>query len=303
MKISIQQFQLRNEFVSIERAKKALQAVEDCGLSGIELNAFMMAKLPWTIRLLTRLARMPIGKSGLLDWTKLIQSTDLNVTSIHASLQGLLNDIENIITMTHVYRTRDIVISGLRHFDYSDEQKLRELSDQLNTIGRKLAEHDIRLHYHNHNCEFVRLPNGMIAYDYIIEHTHPSFVFFELDLYWVQDAGVSVEFVMKRLGHRMKLMHINDRCYTPKKKVGSIQKFKGCELGSGVMNLERYIDIAKELSVETVILETHNNWVDNDPIQSMITSVKHLKMLINSTISEHETSWMSRNLEIDFGII
>jgi hypothetical protein len=75
---------------------------------------------------------------------------------------------------------------------------------------------------------------------------------------------------MKRLGKRIKLWHINDRgsrlsgsAMTP------ILKEDSMELGTGNMDLEGLRDIALENSVEAVVLESHKNWIDRDPVKSL----------------------------------
>lgn len=60
----IQQFQLRQELGSEEKAKHTLQAVKDAGYEGIELNGFMIQKMSLAVRMLCRLAGMPLGASG-----------------------------------------------------------------------------------------------------------------------------------------------------------------------------------------------------------------------------------------------
>ena len=77
------------------------------------------------------------------------------------------------------------------------------------------------------------------------------------------------------LGSRMKLWHINDRgCrkagFTP------IYKMDSMELGYGTMDLETMARQAKENSIDAVILESHRNWIDGDPVKSAQRSSEFL---------------------------
>ena len=68
----------------------------------------------------------------------------------------------------------------------------------------------------------------------------------------------------------MKLWHINDRgsrltgpAMTPILKADSL------ELGTGNMDLDGLKEIAVENGIEAVVLESHKNWIDKDPVKSL----------------------------------
>ena len=83
--------------------------------------------------------------------------------------------------------------------------------------------------------------------------------------------------VMKMLGSRMKLYHINDRGTKLTKPVMTpILKSDSCELGYGNMNLEALCGQALASGVEAVVLESHKNWIDKSPIKSFEASAKFL---------------------------
>lgn len=117
----------------------------------------------------------------------------------------------------------------------------------------------------------------MTAYDYIIENTDDACVSFELDSYWPAEAGVSALALMKKLGTRMKLYHINDRgTRVSGPSMTPILKSDSMELGYGNMDLESLIRQALSVSVDAVILESHKNWVDKSPVKSLQLSAKFL---------------------------
>ncbi len=83
---------------------------------------------------------------------------------------------------------------------------------------------------------------------------------------------------MERLGSRMQMWHINDRGVRNKEPfMTPILKEDAMELGYGNMNLSKYAKLAKENGIEAVVLETHKNWVDNDPVKSIQMSAEFLK--------------------------
>jgi sugar phosphate isomerase/epimerase len=147
----------------------------------------------------------------------------------------------------------------------------------MNEAGKALSEEGIRLLYHNHNCELQKVTSDKTAYQVIIEETNPEYVNFEFDSYWMADGGANVSDIMKQLGSRMKLWHINDRGYTKSGPyMTPILKEDATELGNGNMDLDMLSAIAIENGVEGIILETHQNWVDNDPIKSLEVSAEYM---------------------------
>ncbi len=120
------------------------------------------------------------------------------------------------------------------------------------------------------------------AYDMLIEETDSRYVNFELDSYWPTEAGVSAIALMKRLGERMRLYHINDRgTKVTGPSMTPILKSDSMELGYGNMNLEELITQALSVNVDAVILESHKNWAEKSPVKSLQMSAAFLKEHMN----------------------
>ncbi len=273
---AVQQFQLRPVISSEKKAKETLRAMKEAGYEGIELCGFMIKKMPVIVRILTRLAGMPMGSSGKLDWHQLVRESGLKVVSVHEDLGSILRDPQAIIEEAKSFDTNYVVITGMHRFDYSDKQAVLDLVEKLNQAGKALADGGIELLYHNHNCEFRKVDEERTAYDLIIEKTDPQYVNFEFDSYWPIEAGCDALALMKQLGSRMKLYHINDRGTRVTGPTGSILKSDSMELGYGNMNLSQMVETAKQFGVEAVILESHKNWVDKSPIKSFELSAKFM---------------------------
>ncbi|MBI4858039.1 MAG: TIM barrel protein [Acetobacterium woodii] len=277
---AIQQFQLRTVIGTEKKAKETIKLMIEAGYDGIELCGFMIKKMPMTIRIVTRLAGMPMGKSGNLDWQQLIAESGLKVVSIHEDLGSILKAPEEIIEEAKSFHTNYVVVTGMHHFDYSDKTAVLELAEKLNGAGEILKQGGIFLLYHNHNCEFRKVAQGKTAFDLLIEKTDQEYVNFEFDSYWPTETGVDVLALMKKLGKRMKLYHINDRGARVTGKTGSILKSDSMELGYGNMNLVEMVETAKKNSVAAVVLETHKNWVEKSPVKSFQQSAEFMNQYV-----------------------
>ncbi len=80
---------------------------------------------------------------------------------------------------------------------------------------------------------------------------------------------------MRRLKNRMVMWHINDRgCRKKGPFMTPILKEDAAELGYGNMPFEEMLTVARENGVSVIVLETHKNWIDKDPIKSFTLSSK-----------------------------
>ena len=272
---AVQQFQLGTVLNNEKRAREVLSLMKESGYDGIELCGFMIRKTPFFVRLLTAAAGMPSGNGGL-NWKALIAESELKVVSLHEDLDRILTKTDEVEETAKSFHTNNVVLTGIYNFNFTDGKSLLSLIDKLNQAGTKLKDRGIRFLYHNHNAEFLRA-NGERVYDVIIRHTDPECVFFEFDSYWACEAGCDALSVMKGLGDRMKLWHINDRGSKLKKKaITPILRSDSMELGTGNMNLIPMLEYAKAIGVEAVILESHRNWIDSSPVRSFQVSAKFL---------------------------
>ncbi len=278
MKTYVQQIMLGTVTGSEQAARATLHRVRDAGYDGLELNRFMTRPTGLLVRLLTKAAGMPTGRGGKLDWPKLMGESGLETVSYHADLGSLEREPAAVVQEVKAFGTDRVVVTGMYRFDYGSEQAVKDLARRLNAAGAVLNREGMTLLYHNHNVELLFVQPKVRAYDILIDETDPARVGFEFDSYWFADGGADPKAWMGRLGSRMKLWHVTDRgsrqtgpAMTP------IVKCDSLELGTGNMDLAGMRDIALENGVEAVILESHRNWVDRDPIKSLETSAEYLK--------------------------
>ena len=277
MKKAVQQIMLGTVTGSEAAARATLQRIKAAGYDGLELNRFMIHPTSLMVRMMTKAAGMPTGKGGKLDWKKLLREADLSVVSLHADLGSLEREADAVAAEARELGTDKLVITGMYRFDYSDEKAVRELASRLNRAGEGLRNAGLSLLYHNHNVELLPVKPGLRAYDILISDTDPELVNFEFDSYWFTDGGADAKEWMRRLGKRMKLWHVTDRgarqsgpAMTP------ILKCDSMELGTGNMDLDGLRAIAVENGIGAVVLESHKNWIDRDPIKSLELSAKWL---------------------------
>ena len=277
MKKAVQQIMLGTVTSNEAQARETLGRIKAAGYDGLELNRFMIHPSSLMVRLMTRAAGMPTGKGGNLDWHKLLKESGLEVMSLHTDLGSLEREPDAVIEEARSFGTDMVVITGMYRFDYSDETTARELAKRLNKAGKTLKKSGLSLLYHNHNVELLQVKPGLRAYDILIEDTDPALLGFEFDSYWFTDGGADAKLWMQKLGGRMKLWHVTDRGSRQKgPAITPILKADSMELGTGNMDLDGLKEIALSNGMEAVVLESHKNWIDRDPVKSLELSAKWL---------------------------
>ena len=270
IKKGVQQIMLGKVAKDYNCTLDVLKRIKMAGYDYIELNDFMVQKSSFIVKVLTKFGGMDIGKSDRLDWHKLIKDSGLMVSSIHTNLGAIENDSDAVADLAKSFKTDVVVITGMYRFDYGNLTQVKNLSERLNLAGKNLSKSGIKLLYHNHNVELQKVNSTSTAYDVLIENTDPEYVNFELDTYWMADGGADLYSIIDKLGDRLEYWHINDRGNnTTGPYMTPILKEHATELGSGNMNLKGLSDRIVDNGVKAVILETHMNWIDNDPVKSI----------------------------------
>ena len=276
--LAVQQIMIGSACKDEKTTLSTLKRIKQVGYDGIELNLFMIESTPFIVRLLTKMAGMPVGKGANIYWPDMLKESRLKATSLHADLGSLENRIDEVISKARELDTNKIVITGMYRFDYGNYDDVKSLAKRLDKVGARLHESDLQLLYHNHNVEFLKVDNKYTAYEMILKDTDPDLVKVEFDSYWPAEAGVDYIPLMEQLGERLVLYHINDRGTRLKKvPITPILKSDSIELGHGNMPLKRILGLDCIKNVDAIILESHRNWVNNNPIESLEKSIAFLQ--------------------------
>lgn len=145
-----------------------------------------------------------------------------------------------------------IVIPGM--WPPSTLADLQKQCDLFNEIGRRCSEQGVKFGYHNHSFEFNKIEDVPML-DYMIEHTDPENVLFEMDVYWaVMGEASPVDYFNKYPG-RFKLLHIKDR-----REIGQ----------SGMVGFDAIFNNADKAGLETfyVEIEEYTDGEENGAKQS-----------------------------------
>ncbi|MDR1719206.1 MAG: sugar phosphate isomerase/epimerase [Dysgonamonadaceae bacterium] len=136
--------------------------------------------------------------------------------------------------------------------------ELQATCDYFNQIGEKCKAKGLKFGYHNHAHEFQKVEEQTI-YDYMLEHTDPGLVFFQMDVYWtVMGRQSPVDYFNKYPG-RFELLHIKDN-----KELGQ----------SGMVGFDAIFKNTDQAGVKHLIVEVEK--YNYAPIESIKLSLDYL---------------------------
>ena len=154
-------------------------------------------------------------------------------------------------------------------------------------MAHKLAEHGIELYYHTHHLEFQKF-DGEYLLDIMKNNT--TKLGFELDVHWIQRAGVNpVEFVKQYKG-RISLLHLKDYRIGQmdlskvdfNDLVGFMNIFTNtiefAEVGEGNLDIPAIIEAGLEAGAQYFLVEQDDVY-GRDPFDCLQTSAENLRKM------------------------
>ena len=87
---------------------------------------------------------------------------------------------------------------------------LQTICDFYNEVGKRVSAAGMKFGYHSHSHEFQKVEGKEVMLDYMIKHTDPRYVFFQLDVYWAVRGQVSPVEYFNNYPGRFTLLHIKD---------------------------------------------------------------------------------------------
>ncbi len=118
-------------------------------------------------------------------------------------------------------------------------KELQAYCDYFNEIGKRCKANGLKYGYHNHAHEFQKVEDQTM-YDYMITHTNPEYVFFEMDVYWVVRGQNSPVAYFKKYPGRFHILHIKDD-----REIGQ----------SGMVGFDAIFNNTKVAGVENIVVE------------------------------------------------
>jgi sugar phosphate isomerase/epimerase len=190
---------------------------------------------------------------------KILDDNGLSAPSMHTGLVSLQGAMGPLAEAANTLGSRYVVLpSAATHTSLDGYKKQAE---EFNKFGSEARKHGIRFAYHNHG-NGLKVLDGKIPFDLILESTDPELVFFQMDIYWMTAGGVDVVSYLDKYPKRFRLMHVKDMSKDVRFSGDGGDSQQWMELfpfltnaGSGVLDLKKIIPLAQKSGVEHFIIE------------------------------------------------
>jgi sugar phosphate isomerase/epimerase len=143
----------------------------------------------------------------------------------------------------------------------------KRLAGRFNRAAAQAKSAGLRFAYHNHEFEIQKLGN-VRPLDVLLQETDPSLVDFEMDLYWVVNAGGNPIEFFDRHPKRFKLFHVKDSAGPPDHKI--------VDVGKGTIDFRSIFARSDKAGVKHYFVE-HDE--PTDPIATLRNSYNYLQSL------------------------
>ena len=187
--------------------------VERPGLQLYTLRADMSRDFEGTLARVAELGYKEMEFAGYFNKSpsqvrSILDQNGLTSPASHIQLTEVRDNLEETIETAVAIGQKYIVVPIISPNERSLSDYQRH-AETLNRAGEACRRAGIRMGYHNHDFEFVET-SGRIPYDVLLEETDPDLVDFELDLYWIKNAGKDYSAYFEKHPGRFSMLHVKD---------------------------------------------------------------------------------------------
>ena len=136
-----------------------------------------------------------------------LDEAGLAVCSVHSNILG--DDGEVLLRGVVAVGGDTVIVPWAEPERFADADAVAELAAELNQAAAKTADQGLRLGYHNHDFELSSLVGGRPALEVLADELDPA-VILEVDTYWAAVGGQDVPALLRRLGDRVRYLHVKD---------------------------------------------------------------------------------------------
>ncbi|MFJ2621315.1 sugar phosphate isomerase/epimerase family protein [Glutamicibacter sp. NPDC087344] len=254
--IGVQAMMLKQSFEQVG-AFETLRKVSDIGYHAVEIS------------------QIPMDEANVAELEQARSELGMDIAALSVSLQStpgrpgdsLESNFEKVVEDAQRLGSGLLRI-GMMPFDAMGSiSRVVDFAKLANDYAHRLAEHDLKLYYHNHHIEFAKF-DGVYMLD-IIEDNSPL-MGLEIDVHWVQRGGLDPVRTLRKYAGKTAMVHLKDyrigaldadamQLLEAGDFAGFMGKFKDvvqfAEVGEGNLDFASIVPTAVETGAQYLLVE------------------------------------------------
>ncbi len=219
----------------------------------------------------------------------LCEEIGLTPISAHVTFVDMVENPEILKTYSEI-GCEFVVIPYLAEEYRLPSEKFAEVIEGAKMLGTKANELGMKLAYHNHDFEFLKI-DGEYALDILYKEVPADILQTELDTCWVNVGGENPANYIRKYAGRCEIVHLKDfvggkseNMYeligikSDDKKVDKSQ-FAFRSVGEGVQNFPEILKACEESGTRWVVVEQDQPTEGLTSLECAEKSIKYLKTL------------------------
>ncbi|GGG63220.1 sugar phosphate isomerase/epimerase family protein [Edaphobacter dinghuensis] len=204
---------------------------------------------------------------------QMISDADLFLPSAHFGYTDLSEKFDYAKELGVKY----IVVGAPPFQKANSADAFKEFAAQYNQWGQEAAKYGMEFGFHNHNIEFQSF-DGVTGLEILMKETDPKLVKWQMDCYWVTQAGADPVAMIHKYGERLQTLHFKDRKpnVPTSAKPGAPAHFT--EVGTGTINFKAIWVAASPLHVPYFFVEQDQTEIP--PLESIKISYNNLRKIL-----------------------
>lgn len=142
-----------------------------------------------------------------------LDEAGLAVSSVHAKVLG--EDAAAFLNGARTVGADTVIVPHTDPARWSDRDSIEAIARDINEGAAKAADLGLRFGYHNHWFELEANIGGTTGLEVLADALDPA-VILEVDTYWAAVGGQDVPALLRRLGDKVRYLHVKDGPITHK---------------------------------------------------------------------------------------
>jgi sugar phosphate isomerase/epimerase len=250
----------------------ARRKLKKIGLQLYTVRDLMKADLPGTLAKVAAIGYKEVEFAGYFGRTPaeirdLLRRNGLTSPSTHIPIDTLEKDSQKAFADAKAVGHQWVVVPWVPPERRKTADDWKAIAALLKKWGPQAKSAGLRLAYHNHDFE-LKPVDGVRPLDLLLSETDPSFVNFEMDLYWVVFGGGDPLDFFNRYPKRFPLVHVKDSAGPPDNRM--------VDVGQGKIDFRSIFAASDKAGIKHYFVE-HDQ--PADPVATIRNSYNYLRAL------------------------